>query len=119
MASGETSALKRFLLWDYARATWQYDVMVALILAFVFLTPREMFRDQPREVDIVRLPTDHGSNVFFVEPELLNSVAETERGARIQRELRSRFRQRDTVVRVEPILGGEQEVRGYMVYTHP
>ena len=42
------SGLKRFILWDYRRASWQYDVMVALILIFLFATPRELFRDQPK-----------------------------------------------------------------------
>ena len=27
--------LKRFILWDYPRASWQYDVMVGVILAFL------------------------------------------------------------------------------------
>ena len=43
-----TGGLKRFILWDYPRASWQYDVMVGVILAFIFLTPRSWFRDQPR-----------------------------------------------------------------------
>jgi hypothetical protein len=30
-------SLVRFLFWDYPRASWQYDVMVALILAFFFI----------------------------------------------------------------------------------
>ena len=47
--------MKRFLLWDFPRGVWQYDVMVALILAFIFLTPREIFRDYPRASNIVRL----------------------------------------------------------------
>ncbi len=34
--------LKRFILWDYPRATWQYDVMVGIILVFVMLTPARM-----------------------------------------------------------------------------
>ena len=33
------SGIKRFLFWDYPRAGWQYDVMVGLILAFIFITP--------------------------------------------------------------------------------
>ena len=45
MASGEMSSLKRFIWWDYARATWQYDVMVIAILAFVWLTPPEWLKD--------------------------------------------------------------------------
>lgn len=113
------SGIKRFLFWDYARATWQYDLMVGLILAFVFLTPRELYRDQPKPTHIVRLAAEHGSNVFFVEPQLLETVVEAERGNRVEQELRSRFGQRETVVRVEPILGSEHEVRGYMAYTRP
>ena len=39
MASGKMSGFSRFLLWDYPRASWQYDIIVAIILAFIFLTP--------------------------------------------------------------------------------
>lgn len=31
--------------WTYERATWQYDVMVIAILAFVWLTPPGWLRD--------------------------------------------------------------------------
>ena len=31
--------------WTYERATWQYDVMVILILAFVWLTPPDWLND--------------------------------------------------------------------------
>jgi hypothetical protein len=31
--------------WTYERATWQYDVMVIAILAFVWLTPPEWIGD--------------------------------------------------------------------------
>jgi len=93
--------------------------MVALILAFIFLTPREIFRDQPKPSSIVRLPAEHGSNVFWVEPELLNSVDETQRGPKVEQELKSRFGKREPVIHVEPILGTEREVRGYMAYTRP
>jgi hypothetical protein len=34
---------KSFLFWSYGRTTWQYDVLCALILAFVFLTPKTWF----------------------------------------------------------------------------
>ena len=33
------------LFWTYERATWQYDVMVVAILAFVWLTPPDWLRD--------------------------------------------------------------------------
>jgi hypothetical protein len=31
--------------WTYERATWQYDVMVIAILAFIWLTPPEWLDD--------------------------------------------------------------------------
>jgi hypothetical protein len=36
--------LKSLLFWSYGRTTWQYDVLCALILAFIFLTPQSWFK---------------------------------------------------------------------------
>jgi hypothetical protein len=33
------------IYWNFDRATWQYDVMVIAILAFVWLTPPEWLGD--------------------------------------------------------------------------
>ena len=35
--------VKKLFFWGYARNTWQYDVLCALILAFIFLTPQIWF----------------------------------------------------------------------------
>jgi hypothetical protein len=48
-------ALGRVFFWSYDRMTWQYDVMVALILAFLFLTPRHWFHDRPQPVVSVQM----------------------------------------------------------------
>ena len=32
--------LLRSIFWSYERGSWQYDVICAAILAFIFLTPR-------------------------------------------------------------------------------
>ena len=118
MASGQMSGVKRFLLWDYPRASWQYDVIVALILAFIFLTPRALFRDQPRASRIVQVPSDRG-RAFLLEPGLLDSIPEGERKARVEGILRSRYGKTETVMQVEPILDHEQELKGFMVFTRP
>lgn len=109
--------MKRFIFWDYKRATWQYDVMVALILAFIFLTPREWFRDQPRASSIVMLPAEHNSNVYWLEPDLMDGLSNEQRLAKAKEMFRSQKRQE--VVRLEPIFDSEQEIRGYMAYTRP
>lgn len=35
--------LKDIILWKYLRASWQWDVLCLLIIAFIFLTPKAWF----------------------------------------------------------------------------
>jgi len=37
----------RSILWAYQRGSWQYDLIVLAILAFIFLSPRSWFNDRP------------------------------------------------------------------------
>lgn len=116
------AGLKRFILWDYARATWQYDVMVGLILAFVFLTPRAWFRDQPRipkASRIALLPAEHGSNVFWIEAQLLAGIPEAELLRKASELLRVQAGEKQSVMRLEPILDSDREIKGYMAFTGP
>jgi hypothetical protein len=123
MPNAFTGGLKRFVFWDYARATWQYDVMVAIILAFIFLTPREWFRDQPRiprASNIAMLPGEHGSNMYWIDRELLSGIPETERMAKLATILKTRTGRQQSVIRVQPIYDdSEDELKGYMAFTKP
>ena len=110
--------LKRFILWDYPRAVWQYDLMVALIVAFIFLTPREWFRDQPRASNVVMVPSSHGT-AFWIEPELLAGVSEVYRAERASSMIQARTGKKHSVTRVEPIFDSEKDIRGYMAFTTP
>ena len=115
--------LKRFILWDYPRASWQYDVMVGIILAFIFLTPRDWFRDQPRTAQVSSIavrPAENGSSVFFVDSELLAGVPDGLRIAKLTQLLESHTSARHlTVTRVEPILDSEGGLQGYMAFARP
>jgi hypothetical protein len=112
--------LKRFILWDYARGSWQYDVMVGIILAFIFLTPRDWFRDQPRipqASSIALLPAEHGSSQFLVDTALLAGVPEDQWAARLTELLRTRMGKPTlTVTRVEPIRDSEGEPQEYIAF---
>jgi hypothetical protein len=114
-----SSGFKRSVFWDYPRAGWQYDVIVGLILAFIFLTPREWFRDQPKARSIVMLPSDKGANVFWMEPEQLSDVPEAERIRKAANLLKARTGKSANILRLEPIFDSERDVRGYMAYTTP
>jgi len=110
-------ALGRFIFWDFARATWQYDVIVAAILVFIFLMPRDVFRDQPRAASIQMLPAQQG---YLIEPKLLANVAEAEQVSKATALVNQRFKNSTTILRVEPVYDdSEAEITGYMAYTKP
>jgi hypothetical protein len=116
MSTGQASGLKRFILWDYSRASWQYDLMVGLIVAFIFLTPREWFRDQPRASSVVMLPAQDRSSVFWVEPDLLSGASGADRERRAEELIQERFGKKLELAHLEPILDAEQEIKGFMAY---
>lgn len=112
--------LKRFILWDYRRGSWQYDVMVGIILAFVFLTPRDWFRDNPKPISIAMLSSENGSSAFLVNAQILAKIPENRRVAELTEHLRTRMNNRRIrVERMEPILDSEGELTDYIVHTRP
>ena len=115
--------LKRFILWDYRRGSWQYDVMVGIILMFIFLTPRELFRDQPRipkASSISLLPSERGGYLFHVDAELLAAIPENQRVAYLTNLVQKAMSDRRLVVtRLEPILDSEGELQGYIAFAKP
>lgn len=109
--------LRRLIFWDFQRTSWQWDVIVTLILAFIFLTPRDLFRDQPRAASIQMLPAQQG---FLIEPKLLTNVAEAELTSKATDLVNQRFKTHTTILRVEPVRDeAEGEITGYMAYTKP
>jgi hypothetical protein len=111
---------KRFILWDFPRGTRQYDVVVGIILAFIFLTPRAWFRDQPRIPQIAMLPSEHETSVLWIEPQLLAGVPEQDRLAKLNSLLLSRTGKKQVVVtRVEPIYDSDKEIKGYVAFPKP
>ena len=107
--------LKRFILWDYRRGSWQYDVMVGIILAFIFFAPRTWFRDWPRTPQAKTIATVPGG--FFVPPEQLEDLSEDQRMARLADRVRAEANNPSLkVTRVEPILDSEGELQGYVVF---
>jgi len=65
--------IRSYILWSYERGTIQYDVMVTLILLFVFLSPLVInFKDKPVEhnphrTGVVVIPDEHGGLIYQVE----------------------------------------------------
>ena len=114
---------KRFLFWDFPRGSRPYDIMVGVILAFVFLTPRAWFRDQPKvpqasQVAILR--SDSGGNVYVVDTELLSGIAEEQRAAKVGQFLKNVPGRRNVdITSVEPIYDSEGEIKAFIAVARP
>ena len=105
-----------FIFWTHERGTFRYDVMVGLILAFVFLTPRGFFHDRPQPPQIhqiVALEEEKGA--FQVDAALLAHEERTlEDGAR--RLLRAYTGKAVRVLRLEPIRDPDGRLLAYKVW---
>jgi hypothetical protein len=114
------SMWKRLVFWDFPRASWQYDIVVALILVFIFLTPREVFHDQPRASSVVFLSAEHGLDRIFIEADLLSELSESDRVKRSEDLIQQRTGKIRRVLKVEPIRDEtEKEIKGFIAYTAP
>ncbi len=109
------NALKRFVLWDYKRASWQYDVMVALIVVFIFATPRSFFSDQPKPASVAMV-----RGGYWIEPQQLSGVPEPQLPSRAAALINSRYKVRAEILSVEPIYDEEaKELKGYLAFPKP
>jgi|SRR5436190_14588762 len=62
--------MKRHLLWTFDRGSFQWDIMCLLILAFLFLIPRDTFHDVPDFMkvpagDSLRATPDRSGNTIY------------------------------------------------------
>jgi hypothetical protein len=86
--------LKSYLFWTYPRGSFHYDVMVTLILLFLFVSPRLInYRDRPQETltstkDILVRAT--GPNAFTYQIGA-DQLADTNNDAKLQAELLQRI----------------------------
>jgi hypothetical protein len=71
--TGIWRTIRDYILWSYERGTIQYDVMVTLILFFVFLTPYWIdFKDKPvthnpSRMEVVVGSDGKGGLIFHVD----------------------------------------------------
>lgn len=75
--------IRDFILWSYERGTLQYDVMVTLILLFVFLSPYWInFHDKPVErnphpTGVVVTPEPGGEFIYQIEGSAISAIGDS------------------------------------------
>ena len=124
-------AISRTIFWSYERGSWPYDLLVAVILVFVLLTPRSWFHDRPQEaaalsttVQLIAEDTDARTRTFRVDASVLSRDKRTAKPTpELERETHSILSRtvddlRDStfqVVRIDSVLAGDGSVSYYDV----
>jgi hypothetical protein len=103
--------IKKIFLWTYERNTWQWDMLCALILVFIFLTPKSWFLGSERGAGLTH-QNPIGATVF-VSPEVVDNQKDT---SRLRDHLRTiSGRQNAEVGSIRKILDKEGRTVGYEV----
>jgi hypothetical protein len=122
MADGKPGLLWRSVFWSFKRGSWQYDLIVIAILAFIFLTPREYFGDAPRPPvvrQVQQIGDAYGTVVFWVEPTAVPAEPVEARDAKLQQLLLDRSSLNLKIVSVEQSIAPEGDLHAYIVYARP
>jgi len=126
------AGVKRFfanaLWWHYERGSWQYDIICAVILAFIFL-PRSWFNDRPqlqlselRHVQgVVEVGHVRNEHTYQIDARLVDSIlSDKSAGAEkpedaIRAILQPRLKRRPMLKSFEPIRDRNNVILGYTV----
>ncbi len=113
--------IRSIIFWEYERGSLQYDLMVTLILAFIFLTPRYVnFNDKPVEriphqTGVVVLPDGQGGLVYQVEATAVSSSGDLTLEAALLRVIEP-ISGEVTIVRREPVYDRAGRLFAYKVW---
>ncbi len=111
----------RFFFWSQERGTWQYDIAVAAVLLFVFLTPRSWFHDQvppPNPSAKIQLLTEEPAahlRVYRLSAELLPAADKPGWERAVHQALAKSLEPPFTILRIEPVTEGDGSVLWYAV----
>jgi hypothetical protein len=113
--------VQRSVFWSYERGSWQYDIIVAVILAFIFLTPRSWFQRDPnlgmvdlRHVQgVVEIAHDKAQHTYVVDARLVQYRSSVEPAEAVQEILQERLGHPYRVVSVEPVRDREGVILSY------
>jgi hypothetical protein len=113
----------RSFFWSYERGSWQYDVICAVILAFIFVTPSSWFRDRPtlgltnlrHTQGVIEVGSAPDGWHYLVDARLVSSLAPLNAKDAIQQILQRRLHRPVKLRTVGMLRDSNQVVLGYTV----
>jgi hypothetical protein len=117
LSPGQT--LKSYILWTHPRGGLHYDVMVTVILAFIFLTPRNVFKDSPNYLRLhpneIVVRTD-GPNAFVYELNASGVAASESDAQQALKKALDPIAGAVEITRYEPLRDNSGKITGYRVW---
>jgi hypothetical protein len=123
------------VFWSYERGSWPYDLMVIAILAFVLITPRRWFHDQPQSspfedsgVELLNLDAEGKTRIYRLDAKLLAPQKRASRTTpELERETHDILSQNVDdlkgrtfqVLEINPVRAGDGSIQSYDVTVHP
>ena len=105
------SALRKLFFWDYARNTWQWDILCVVILIFIFGAPKGWFENSERTGPFAH--QSPAASTVLVGTELVEN--EEDRGE-LERTVRILTGRNDAQVQnVRKVVDKDGKTRGYEV----
>ena len=115
-------AICRGVFWTYERGSWQYDIMCALIVIFILLTPRHWFQDRPREypsgAPVALVRQEKSQTIYQLRADLLEKTNDLSLKEGAERVLRSFTGKTLEVTHIEKRVDSHGQVSSYAVWAH-
>jgi len=113
----------RSIFWSYERGSWHYDLIVLVILSFIFFTPRSWFQDRPtlqltdlrHQQGFVELSRSKDGARYLIDARLVDMLAPEKAEDAIQQILRQRLQKPFTVKSIDVIRDRNKVILGYTV----
>jgi hypothetical protein len=117
----------RSIFWTYKRGSWQYDIIVVVILAFIFLSPASWFAPQPapqvtgflKNQGIIQVGRIKDDWSYIVDARLIKAQQGQKIEDAVSTVLSQRLQKPVTVRSVDEILDKNKNVIGYTVVVGP
>ena len=116
-----SQTFSRFFFWSHERGTWQYDLAVAAVIAFIFLAPRSWFHDQVQPASPtagIQLLTEEPAarlKVYRMSVEGLPAVNKPGLERAVHQALSKNLQPPFTILRIEPVTEADGSVLWYVV----
>lgn len=105
------STLKKIFFWNYARNTWQWDLLCVVILIFIFLTPKSWFSASERAGNT--LHQNPIAQTVLLSPEVIENEADK---GQIEQQVKSLTgRTKVQILGVRKVVDSDGKTRGFEV----